>query len=151
MLEILPKNAWNWCDLMHWFQTFVPWGPNTFMPSSPRLIISCFTFYIYCFNLVARIFHLFLIQSTIVIDLNLTVSLILFLAIFFWYSKLFYMPTNLQLKTCFWMKAALDVVILFNFLKSRLYKTKKLRWLKKIIALIFALAEYIDIITKRRT
>lgn len=58
---------------------------------------------------------------------------------------------SLQLKTCFLIKAALDVVISFNFFSRMLSNTKKLRLLIIVIASTFIPAEYIYIVIKRVT
>lgn len=57
---------------------------------------------------------------------------------------------SLQLKACSLMKAALNNVILFNFFRSILYKTERLRQLRRVIASTFALVEYIYIAKKIR-
>lgn len=48
------------------------------------------------------------------------------------------------------IKAALDIVIPLNFLRSTLYETKRPRRLRRVIASTFALVEYIYIAIRRR-
>lgn len=60
----------------------------------------------------------------------------------FLYSKLSYMLTSLQLEAWALIKAELDAIMLFNFLKSMLYKTDILRQLKKIIISTLILVKY---------
>lgn len=107
----------------------------TFATSTLKLIMSLFTFHIYCFKPDTRIFHLVLIHNAIVTNPNLTVSLI-FLPITFSLSlKLSHRSTSLLLETCFVINEIVDMIIFLNFLKKILYKINNPRYMRRVIAL----------------
>lgn len=116
--------------------------PNTIDVTEKTVKPSLLEFHIYCFKPPSDIRQFCLIQKAIVTDQNFTLSPVLSLYTFSWNSKLSQNPTRWEFDLWLLIHDIIDIVISLSFFCKTSYKTKRLKWFKRVISSTWAPAEY---------